>query len=82
MKYIITQSSNTSNKYNHEIHGLNNIYVNETRKHKSRRSNVMSAAAVTSKNISRCQWWRGRAGGNSLRMSTRQTLIIDKIKSI
>jgi hypothetical protein len=26
-KYIITQSPNTSNKYNHEIHSPNNIYM-------------------------------------------------------
>jgi hypothetical protein len=31
MKYIITQSSNTSNKYNHEIHSLNDIYKSTKR---------------------------------------------------
>jgi hypothetical protein len=31
MKYIITQSSNTSNKYNHEIHSVNNIYMSTKR---------------------------------------------------
>jgi hypothetical protein len=42
----------------------------------------MSAAAVTSRNVTRCRWWRGRAGRNSWRMSTRRTLIIEKVKSI
>jgi hypothetical protein len=40
----------------------------------------MSAAAVTSRNVTRCRWWRGRAG--SSRMSTPRTLIIEKVKSI
>jgi hypothetical protein len=31
MKYIITQSLNTSNKYNHEIHSLNDIYMSTKR---------------------------------------------------
>jgi hypothetical protein len=31
MKYIITQSSNTSNKYNHEIHSLNDIHMSMKR---------------------------------------------------
>jgi hypothetical protein len=31
MKYIITQSPNISNKYNHEIHSLNDIYMSTKR---------------------------------------------------
>jgi hypothetical protein len=31
MKYIITQSSNTFNKYNYEIHSLNDIYMSTKR---------------------------------------------------
>jgi hypothetical protein len=35
MKYIITQSSNISNKYNHEIHSLNDIYIYMSTKHEN-----------------------------------------------
>jgi hypothetical protein len=42
----------------------------------------MSAAIVTSKNVMRCQWWRGRTARNTSRMTTRRTLIIDKVKCI
>jgi hypothetical protein len=31
MKYIIKQSLNTSNKYNHKIHSLNDIYMSTER---------------------------------------------------